>query len=627
MPDARADILSITDASSAVYTLPIYTESGRKGLKFTPRPYQPSDPKYPWRVPVHPFDGGVAADRLNGPPDTYTDSSDVDASNKGILVPSPLSVAVTLTNGNFPTKLVEFNSLIFILGGRYMYYYNPADNTVTEDKDFGVGKAAVDMAVFNNELVVAMGESEKIYTRNTAGTWTQATDNTFAIALGVVNSLLWRAESTNKISNCITAPRTLTSWVPASPNQYTVGSTTYAINTIIDFNGQVWVGKADGMYSATSTWLFENQTPQLVRYPHTDNCKGAFVAQGALWTPSAAGLLRVKGGTSLPFGPEKTEKPTYRFWVRGGIEFNGFIYLSVEDKAASGLNKIYKMIRDQYDPNKYTYHELIGNLASQVSGGIIVTTVATNPKLVFGHGQTSVRYAILGRGSGRDIDDGNYVFANTCSIITGLMSLSEDPNIPAIIQGAEVLCIEPHANDEIAVHISVNRETDSFAVTYSDVSAGVAAITAQTTYGMVRRYLATPTEAQMASIKVITNNSNNSSSKRIIRGIWLFGWSRPKIVDEIEILIPNDGLTLNALGGTAGKSIDELYQKFYDWFDTSEILTVELPDYDEDVTVKCLVSGVEMTDSATLPGYNEVAQNQRVLSVKLQRMFPLGLSS
>lgn len=571
-----------------------------------------------------PFDGGVGPDRLSGRPDTYINAI-ADASYPGMVLRPPLTTQVNLTNGNNPSKMVEFNSLVFILGGRYMYYYNPADNTVTEDKDFGVGKAAVDMAVFNNELVVAMGESEKIYTRNTAGTWTQAVDNTFAIALGVVDSLLWRAESTNKVSNCITAPRTLTSWVPASPNQYTVGSTTYPINTIIDFNGQIWVGKADGMYSSDPTWKFQNQTPQCRTWPHTNNSKGAFVAQGALWVPSASGLLRVRGGSSLAMGPERTGRPNYNFWVRGGVEFNGKIYIYVTDgDSGSGFSSIYKMIRDEYDPNRYTYHEYI-QVSSTKGFSIAITTVATNPKLIFATGN-NIMYVILGRGGGRDIDDPNYVFGNTLTIDTGLMRLTEDIGIPAIIQGMEVVLIQPHQDDDISCWVSADLETQVYNLMYSDASGGISAITGQTTYNLVRRFTTTPIEAQVASAR-FSSSFTSTSSKMIIREAWLFGLSRPKIVDEINIIIPNDGLTLNAFGAASGKSVDELYQKFYDWYDTSEILTIELPDYDEEATVKVLVSGVEMVDMRSLPGHQEVEQSQMVLSATFQRLFPLGRST
>ena len=622
MPDVRPDHLSITDPSSNYFGIPIYSENGKKALKFSARPSQPADARHPWRVAVHPWSGGLAEDRLNDNPDTYA-RGDVDASNEGRIVHPPKHNAVTLTNGTTPYKMVQFNSLIFILGGRYMYYYNPANNTVTEDKDFGVGKTAVDMAVFNSELVVAMGESEKLYTRNTAGTWTQAVDNTFAIALGVVGSLLWRAESTNKISNCITAPRTLTSWAPASPNQYTVGDTTWSINTIVDFNGQIWVGKADGMYAADTTWKFENQTPQLKVWPHTDNCKGSTVAQGNLFVPSSSGLLKLKNGRSINVGPEKSNRYNFRFWTRGVVEFNGVLYAIVTDEGAQAFTFICKMIRNPYEQDKYVYHEWC-RLGSTTKGyAIIVTTVGTNPQLIVTHGN-DIKYVLLGRGGGIDISDTNYIVGTSLQLESGLMYLTEDLSIPAVIQGVEVLLIQPSGSSgSVTVSYSVNRENPSY-TNFEGETAGTSAITGQTTLAMVRRYTTAPVEAQTAWV-YITGTQTANNTPQVIREVWLFGWSRPKIVDEITVVIPNDGLTLNAFGGAVGKSIDQLYQQFYDWLDASTILTAELPDYDEDVTVKVLVSGVEMTELHTIPGYEETAISQRVIALTLQRLFPIGV--
>ena len=622
MAEARTAHLTLTDAAgTGIYGLPIYHEKGERALKFSPRPSQPSDPQQPWRKAVHPWHGGIAADRLERA-NTYI-VGDCDASYGNMLLRAPRAYSVTMTNGNLPSKAVEFNSLVFLLGGRYMYYYNPAAGTVTEDKDFGAGKAAIDMAVFNSELVVAMGESEKLYTRNTAGTWTQATDNTFAIALGVVNSQLWRAESTNKISNCITAPRTLTSWAPASPNQYTVGDTTYAINTIIDYNGAIYVGKGDGMYAVDPTFKFNNQTPQLKVWPHTDNCKGSFIAHGALWMPSSSGLIRIKGSSSKVLGPEKTGKPGYRFWVRGGLEFGGIIYLLVTDEAAALGTAIYKMVRDQYDPNLYTYHEW-GVFDTTKGYCITVSTVGTNPQLIYGLGN-NVNYIKLGRAGGRDVDDANYEFDSSSTFESGLMQLTEDLSIPAIIQGAEILLIQPHAYDQVTLSVSDDRETQSYTLLYSETASATAIITGQTTYAMVRRFLITPLEAQLASVKVASANTS-ATSKQVIREIWLFGWSRPKVVDEITVAIPCDGLSLNAFGGAIGKSPEELYNLFRGWYNTSEILTIELPDYAESDTVKVLVSAVELTEQTPIPGEGEQSITRRILAVKLQRLFPLGLA-
>ena len=307
------------------------TGKGGRGVAIQSRAWEPGDAQQAWRVPLHPWDAGLNSDRLSNKR-SYA-KANADTSYNGLLLPPPLVTSVTMTNAILPSKAKEFDGVLFFVSGRYMYYFNPVTNAVVEDKDFGASKAAVDLEVFNSQLVVAMGESEKIYTRsigintsgtadaavsstdttltdtrlaltvnayigatvtcnsktmvvtsNTAtvftgaswsggsnpgngnawsiaGTWTQASDATYAIALGTVGARLWRAETTNRVSSCTTAPRTLTSWTPAGSSAYSVGDSTYAINTIIDYGGVAWVGKADGMYSPDPASRFSNQTP------------------------------------------------------------------------------------------------------------------------------------------------------------------------------------------------------------------------------------------------------------------------------------------------------------------------------------------------------------------------------
>ena len=359
--------IEITDSDTSVYNYEIYKsgDNRARGVNIVPKEWEIGDPQIYWREPLYPFDGGLKQDRLprvarlsneHTRSRTYA-KANIDASNDGLLIPPPLTTTKSLTA--VATASVTFDSLQFFLCGRYMYTVDRSE-TVSVDKDFGSGKAGVSMAVFNNELIVAMGESEKIWKRDTSATWTQASDNTFAIALGVVGNKLWRAESTNKMSNCITTPLTLANWTPASPNQYAVGDTTYNVHTIIDYGGVPWAIKDDGAYAPDTNSQFFNQAPQMASWPHTENGKGAFVAQGYLWVPTVIGLLRISPGEALIRGPEKSNRPDFRFWVRGGVEWGDSIYLLVTDETQVSESFICKVDKDRYgltEGQEYIYHE------------------------------------------------------------------------------------------------------------------------------------------------------------------------------------------------------------------------------------------------------------------------------
>ena len=377
--------IEITDTDSTVYHYEIFKrgDNQQRGVSISPKEWEIGDPISYWKEPLFPFDGGLRQDRLprvasitteHNRARTYS-KANIDASNDGVLVPPPAFGTLNTPNNAQPLgPPVIFDSLEFFLCGRYIITVD-STGAIATDKDFGSGQAGVTMAVFNNELIVGMGESVKIWKRNTSATWTQATDSTFAIALGVVGNKLWRAESINKMSNCITAPNTLASWTPALPNQYSVGDTTYSIHTIVDYGGVPWALKADGAYAPDPQSAFYNQAPQISAWPHADNGKGAFVAQGYLWVPTIIGLLRVSPGESLIRGPEKSNRPDFRYWVRGGVEWGDSIYLLVTDETALSETFICKMSKDKYgltQGQEYIYHEWcrLGSVSKGYSIGI-----------------------------------------------------------------------------------------------------------------------------------------------------------------------------------------------------------------------------------------------------------------
>ena len=485
--------IRVIDEASAKWDFPLMpTDKGGVGFVIEPRPWEPGDPLRRWRIPLHPFIGGLNVDRLNGNPTTYA-KGNADATYPGLLLFPPKVYGLTGANMATPVKVVPFDSKLFLIGGRYVYYFDPTTNTLTEDEDLGSGKSAVDAAVFNNELIIAMGASEKIWKRGTNGTYTQATDNTFAIALGVVGSLLWRAHDTNQVSNCSTTPLTLANWTPADPNEYTVGDTTYAVNQIIDYGGIAWISKGDGVYAPDPQSRFKNQVPQLARTPHTDSGKGMFVAQGSLWVPSSSGLFQIRTGRSRKRGPELTFRPDYRFWVRGGVEYGDFIYLLVTDESAVGSTFICKMTPDTggVTGRDYIYQEWARLDGTSKGYFIGATTAGTNPELVAGYGATGVRYIKLGRGGGRDADDANFVVGTSMALETGAMMPGSDLSELSTLVGVDVLCDYSRTNESLTLAYRWDSKlgTESYTnlLDEAESGSGSAAITA-TGWAKASRY-------------------------------------------------------------------------------------------------------------------------------------------
>ena len=671
------------------------TGKGGRGIAIQTRAWEPGDAQQAWRVPLHPWDAGLNSDRLTNKR-AYA-KANADTSYNGLLLPPPLVTSVTMTNAVLPSKAKEFDGVLFFVSGRYMYYFNPATNAVVEDKDFGASKAAVDLEVFNSQLVVAMGETEKIYTRSigintsgtanaavtstdttltdtrlaltvnayigatvtcngktmvvtsntatvftgaswsggtnpgngnawsVAGTWTQATDATYAIALGLVGARLWRAETTNRVSSCTTAPRTLTSWTPAGSSAYSAGDSTYAINTIIDYGGVAWVGKADGMYSPDPASRFINQTPQARNWPNTANCSGAFVAQGYLWVPTSAGLLRIKPGQSKVMGPEIVGRPDYRFWVRGGVEFSGAIYLLVTDEGAVEKTAIIKMVRDDegLSGREYRYYEW-ARMAGTTKGYVIaLTTKGTNPELVNGYGN-DIRYAKLGRGGGRDIDDANYAYGTATELETGKVMPGPDLGVVSILQGVTTVLDFSAAGETLSVSYKVDGDGAYADLLNTQEGGGTAAISSTTNFQAVTRYAPTTAAGQFFEFKFTgALTSATGTGRPEILEAWAFGYSRPKVTDVVTVAIHAGPGTAGVNGIPNGQSAEETIRLFRNWMESSTVLACEIPEYEQGRTTRFLVTGVEVAEQTATIGQQHESTTSRVM-VALTRVDVAG---
>ena len=690
--------LEVVDESSVKHVFAI----GSKGIHLQTRQWERADATTSFRIPLHPWRGGLDLDRIGGRPNTYA-KGNCDASWEGELLFPPKINSVTLANAVLPSKEIEFDGKKFLVGGRYMYYYNPATNTATEDKDFGSGKAAVDAGVFNNQLVVAMGETEKIYTRSigtnasgtanaavtstdttltdtrlamttdayigatvtcngktmvvttnsatvftgaswsgggnpgngnawsVAGTWTQATDSTYAIALGQVAERLWRAETTNRISSCSTAPLTLASWTPASPNQYYCGDTTWPVHTIIEYGGIAWIGKGDGIYAPDPATRFKNQTPQARRQPNTNNARGAFVAARYLWVPTASGLLRISPGEAKPRGPEVTHRPDFRFWVRGGVEVGEAIYLLCSDSSATSNTCIIKMEKDTegLSGHEYRYHEWASLGATTVGYFIGLTTAGTNPQLVAGFGNNMV-YIVMGRGGGRDVDDANYSYGTAMTLETGVVVPESDMANVATLVGVQAVLDYSRTDESLSIAYAWDRI--STGNSYTDLlttaeGGGTAAITTSGGYEKVTRYAAAQNSGHFIEVK-FTGALVSATAGKVrpsLREAWAFGYIHPKITDELVVPLTAEPDGTWVRGRKNGKSRKEMLRIWRDWQTRGVELTCKIADYEEGRTTRFLVRDVADAQVVDTIGRGQVdSQTTSEITVKLVRVDRAG---
>lgn len=618
-----------TKKNGYTFTIAKAPETVARSFSMRTRAWEQGDPTIPWRMSLGPWDGGLSTDRLTN--QRVYAKANADTSFPGLLLFPPKLNALTFTSATTPPAMNVVGTArdVLVMGGRYEFKVAATNYAVTQDKDYGVGKAAVSQTVFNDELVVAMGETEKIWKRSTAGTWTQATDATYAIALGVVAQRLYRAESTNRISSCTTTPLTLTNWAPTGTNRFFVGDTTWPVHTIVDWGGVVAVGKGDGMYTADRNGYFKNQTPQLKAYPHANNCKGAFIAFGDLWVPSASGLIRMRQGESVVVGPEMTGRPNYRFWVRGGVEWAGAAYLLCTDEDETPENTfICKMVRDiqRVSGREYIFYEWC-RFADTTKGYFIgLSTGPTNPTLYAGHGNNG-EYIKMGRGGGRQIDDTQYTYGTSMALETGIMAPNQSMNTQSRLLSVTVVLNFDVGGEELTVDFRADGGA-WVPMLLDQEQFGGDTISKTTNFQAVTLYAPFDDRAQGQFFEFRLTGAltatTTGTTRPEIREAWATGYSQSRITDIMSIgLVAGDNPTL-ANRGKSGDSAEEIARKWRNWRNRGTELLLRIPGYEHTHNTRFIVSDVKVSEVSSFLGAAKQVYPIQTVTVELVRLDHAG---
>lgn len=197
-----------------------------------------------------------------------------------------------------PAGILEFNGQLFIGVGRHVTRFDDSGGTpnMTVDKDFGAGVLITDMIVHNSALLVCFGgTTTKIWSRNTSGTWAQASDAVYANYFAEVENRLWRATATNQVGNIgpTDNPLTLTNWSTG----ISIGTAGIAITDLNAYGERLAVSKTDGLYLGDAGAVFPNVLPQMVTQLESDNGKGTLVVGSRIFYPYFAGLLLYDQGS------------------------------------------------------------------------------------------------------------------------------------------------------------------------------------------------------------------------------------------------------------------------------------------------------------------------------------------
>lgn len=650
--------LEIVDGDSRYAFAIAPQEDGGKRYTLQFQPWEPNDGVLPWRTALHPWKGGLGPNRIrptvtfggdlaNRPSMIYT-KANADASQASYLAPPALArhldvpseitysmfntteeleysvrpygtvtyMGAVNTGVKFYLAVRNFNGRSYLAGGQHLYSVN-SNYELNEVKDFGVGKTVTDMVAFNNELVIAMGESEQIWTMSPAEEFTQSTEGVFAEHLGKEGFRLWRSIG-HLLSNCIEDPLTLTSWVPTSGSEYKCGDSTYNVTGLIEAYGVIAAFKPDGVYFPNQETEFLNQTPQLSVYPHQDNGRGAFIAWGFLFVPSIVGLIRVDLGESFVVGPELSQRPDFRFKITAGIEWNRSVYLLCSDTVGESETFICKMMRGEpeVEDATYIYHEW-QRLGDTEEGNVLtVYTGGTNPIMLSTHGK-HVHYTILGRGGGPDIEDPNYEFGPEMEIESGKMILNSDLGMEVDIEGVKLVGRQVQGN---SLRVSYDEDEKGFftEMLSSHDGSGIAPIHDHGRFAAIR-YARPNTVCNIVNIKISGEllPGTLSADRTEIDEAWLFGAAHPETVDILTIGVFTDRGT-RVRGLQQGRDSEQTIDLFKELYETKKVFEAVLPGYNSEGSFRARIVDLEESNVAMQwSGRSQITSS--VLKVVLRR--------
>lgn len=631
-------LIDSSDSTTWPFKLKVFSQdseasaAARSAISISQIPWEFGYPVKPFVKDLMPFSAGVARSK-NANPNGYAliAAQPADCLYPDEIVAGPATNALTLTSAvQQSTKMIQITdnagTHVLSISGRYVHKIT-GSGTVTTDRDLGAAVVATDIIQVAGEVLVACGATGFIQRRTAAGTWSTSAD-TYAHAFAVVKNDLWKVRiSTTAIDNRLarithqnktdaSTMMTNANWTSTSP-AYEVGDRTYQCNALYDVGGALSGGRPDGLFMADPAFAFVNVTPQIRVAPDSslETGKGCWSAFGYFFVPYHRGLLRISPGFAEDVGPGTINLPNIGLRVRGGLEWDRMMYIICSDERTGALY-IFRMVPDRENiaDGEYIFHPYYYRSASTTHYGrsIVMYNGASgaNPQLMFGGGSaaTNAQYIVLGKGSGRDIDDGSYVFANQdCNIVTGLFTPERGGAMNFTLVGTMVQVRDASASNAITPYYSVSDSDDLNATPTSSMGTdGAAGTTTITSSGWHVRYAAANAKGRRLNMRLVLNGSGTSNKQPHVLGWKAFGFMHPLITDKIDLYLD---MSEDVAGSpefsqySSQQKLDRLRQ----WAENGRILSGALVGYEEDLNrnVLFIVQSVDPDDSAITVGVGE----------------------
>ncbi|KKM96112.1 hypothetical protein LCGC14_1181320, partial [marine sediment metagenome] len=365
-----------------------------------------SAPQETWHL------GGLKS--KEGIPGTSEYGQNTDARFPFRLLPGPEVVTITLAGATDPpTTIFEALGYIWIVAGRHVFRVNPADDAVTDSKDFGASVKGIDGLRWENDsgLVTTDAADQSLWEVTIIGfpdTWTQSlpTVKPYRLAAGI--DRLFGIQANGLLRNIVSGsfPLLAVSWA----DRIQCGETSTKPTGLLAFEKTVLAGKPEGLFGVSPEGKGVPLIKRMIR--DDDNCKGMSMHEPYAIVPHSRGAYRFLPGLVESVGLEKeliNESPirgrfkdfsTDNQWLRGLLAVGSDTYIMVARDRSQGEPGFGPFIWDTW--------VFLSGIASQA---MHLSTLTTVPRLWFGSGN-NVAYVKLSDSAGApDVDDSTYRFA------------------------------------------------------------------------------------------------------------------------------------------------------------------------------------------------------------------------
>ena len=267
--------------------------------------------------------------------------------------------------------------------------------------------------------------------------------------------------------------------------------------------------------------------------------------------------------------------------------------------------------------NPYIYHEWLRLDSTDKGFFILVYTESISPTMIVGHG-TDIKYWLMGRGTGIDIEDSLTILGASWEVESGKMIPAGDLGVEFDLVGAKIIAKQIE-DSEISIAYDID-ETGTFTEMLNTQDGGGIAPISSIDRFKATRYAEPNSAGNILEIKVSGTLPFNTpgTNRTELNEVWIFGTAHPEVVDIITLGVYADR-GARVRGMAQGRSSGDTHQLFRRLHKEKTIVQMKIPDYEEDKLVRVQVVDVQSSNiQVTKEGNKEVMA--AVVKLVLRRM-------